>query len=106
MISNLHNAGLRAVKQLSLLRVKCHEDCKPNAQSSVLPNCPRDVTSPAEQLAARMSAKAAAAAALRLPNGTRDAAAAAAASVTLLPLVFRVFSILAPDDFHTFSAAK
>jgi hypothetical protein len=53
-----------------------------------------------------ISPKAAAAAALKLPGATSKTAAAAAASVKLLPLVFRLFSILNPEDFHTFSAAK
>jgi hypothetical protein len=50
--------------------------------------------------------KAAAAAALKLPGSTSATAAAAAASIRLLPLVFRLLSVLAPADFHTFSAAK
>jgi hypothetical protein len=41
-----------------------------------------------------------------LPGATSQTAAAAVASVKLLPLVFRLFSILNPEDFHTFSAAK
>jgi hypothetical protein len=53
-----------------------------------------------------VSPKAAAAAALKLPGATSETAAAAVASVKLLPLVFRLFSILNPEDFHTFSAAK
>jgi hypothetical protein len=53
-----------------------------------------------------VSPKAAAAATLKLPGATSESATAAAASVKLLPLVFRLFSILNPEDFHTFSAAK
>ncbi len=53
-----------------------------------------------------ISPAAASAAALQLPGASRETASAAAASVQLLPLVFRVFSILNPEDFHTFSAAK
>jgi hypothetical protein len=50
--------------------------------------------------------KAAEIAARKLPGSTKAQAAAAAAAVKLLPLVFRVFSLLNPEDFHTFSAAR